>query len=192
MIRFIKLSHRTPKHTYNWYHCSYCNREFVTRHRNPQTESCGCMAGNHKHGHERNRTTTPELRTYRKMMERCNNEKCPDFPNWGGRGITVCERWKGNFENFLLDMGLRPSAKHSIDRIDNNKGYSPENCRWATQQEQCRNTRKNVHITFNGDTKTLVEWLQKFDIPTTCYYRWSHRGVPFAEIVDRFARRKTE
>jgi hypothetical protein len=75
------------------------------------------------------------------IIQRCTNIKNPKYHNYGGRGITVCERWRDSFENFYADMGPKPSPKHSIDRIDVNGNYEPSNCRWATQLIQSRNTR---------------------------------------------------
>lgn len=78
--------------------------------------------------------------TWASMIQRCENPNSDGFAGYGARGISVCERWK-TFENFAADMGERPSPSHSIDRLDNDKGYSPDNCRWATKQEQVLNTR---------------------------------------------------
>lgn len=115
-----------------------------------------------KHGHSRRSGRTPEYRAWKRLTDRCYNPKCAAFENYGGRGITVCDRWRGpqGFQNFLADMGEKPNPKHlfSLERIDNNKGYSPENCRWATYQEQARNTRWNRLITYNNETLCLEEW----------------------------------
>ncbi len=100
--------------------------------------SCGCV--------ERKRYTThkmsaaPEYAVWVAMVSRCTNKKNPRFKDYGGRGITLCERWKA-FENFISDVGLRPSDLHSIDRINNDFGYEPGNCRWSNQSQQMRNTR---------------------------------------------------
>lgn len=92
------------------------------------------------------------------MLQRCNNPNQKHYKNYGGRGITVCERWL-KFKLFMEDMGVRPDGM-SIDRIDNEKGYYKDNCRWTTRKTQQRNTRSNRLISFNGEIKTLAEWAE--------------------------------
>jgi hypothetical protein len=89
--------------------------------------------------------------------QRCNNPKANRYENYGGRGVKVCERWK-SFWMFLEDMGRRPSKKHSIDRIDVNGDYCPENCRWATAKQQMNNTRWNVILEIDGVSKNITQW----------------------------------
>ena len=91
-------------------------------------------------------------------MARCHRPSCRAYSNYGARGIYVCDRWRESFENFLADMGPKPSPAHSIDRIDNNLGYSPENCRWATWHEQSRNKRVNLLVEHRGKRQCLTDW----------------------------------
>jgi hypothetical protein len=108
--------------------------------RSGHSRSCGCMKGHPTHGHARNYTHTPTFKSWHSMLQRCDNPNRKGYKHWGGRGITVCERWR-KFENFLADMGERPPGL-SIDRIDNDRGYFPGNCRWATRSQQNSNQRK--------------------------------------------------
>jgi hypothetical protein len=115
---------------------------------------------------------TPEYRNWAGMKSRCYNTRSPGYDLYGGRGIEVCVRWH-EFINFFADMGQRPTPGHSIDRIDGSKGYSPSNCRWATDAEQARNTTRNVKATIDGVTKTLSEWARYAQLDnTTIGYRW--------------------
>lgn len=107
------------------------------------------------------------------MRRRCSNPSDKAYPSYGGRGITVCERWQ-SFENFLHDMGYRPKGK-SLGRIDNDKGYSPENCRWESSRQQNNNKRNNRHIEALGESLTLPEWARK-------------TGLSVATIESRIAR----
>ena len=116
------------------------------------------------------RRQPPEYKVWCRMRQRCLHENDQSFEHYGGRDITVCVRWRESFEAFLADMGSRPSSKYELDRIDNDANYScgkcseckengwSANCRWATRQQQCNNTRRNHMITINGVTKNLTEW----------------------------------
>lgn len=99
------------------------------------------------------------------MMQRCYNPNSKSWKYYGGRLIEVCQRWH-KFENFYADMGDTPSPNHSIDRIYNDGNYYPDNVRWATREEQARNTRANKLIEFNGETKCVAEWAKLFNIKT--------------------------
>jgi hypothetical protein len=98
-----------------------------------------------------------EYLAWRSMRFRCLNKKCHAFADYGGRGIKICKRWD-DFQNFIKDMGFKPSPKHTLDRIDNDKNYTPKNCRWATMKEQCNNRRNNVWIDYKGKKRTLQGW----------------------------------
>lgn len=133
------------------------------------TRSCGCLrrevtrARSLTHGHAVNRKASATLVTWRHMIERCGDSSVPKFKNYGGRGITVCERWM-KFENFLEDMGEAP-ATLSLDRFPNNDGnYEKSNCRWGTRRQQARNKRNNKILTVNGVTACLAELYEIFGI----------------------------
>lgn len=153
-----------------------CGKEtFVVGYkiRNGLTKSCGCIkkekmsAGlNRSHG----MTNSPEYETWCSMIKRCQNENDSNYHRYGGRGISVCKEWL-SFDNFLSDMGSRPTNT-SIDRIDVNGNYEPSNCRWSTQKEQGNNRRNNRLINFNGQEKTLSEWACQTGIGVrTLWYR---------------------
>lgn len=110
-----------------------------------------------KHGHASGGRTSPEYTAWMHMIQRCRNPNCKHFSYYGGRGITVCERWR-NFENFFRDMGPRPTAKHTLERVDNNGNYTPENCVWATRQQQQQNIRSNQWIEWRGQRRVVAEW----------------------------------
>lgn len=111
-------------------------------------------------------TGRPEFDVWRAMIARCHSPSDPHYPRWGGRGITVCDRWRESPAAFLEDMGPRPSPNHEIDRYpDNNGNYEKSNCRWATRKENGRNTRKNKMVTYQGETLTLVEWCERLGLP---------------------------
>ena len=100
---------------------------------------------------------TTEYRIWSGIMDRCTNRNSKYWDRYGGAGIGVCKQWR-KFEGFYKDMGNRPSAQLSVDRIDNEKGYSPENCRWASKKEQARNRKNNKYITHDGETHCIAEW----------------------------------
>jgi len=130
------------------------------------SRSCGCFKiertkeTNTKHGLSK----SVEFATWSRMKARCSNENIDKYKSYGGRGIRVCDRWM-EFENFYKDMGKRPEGK-TLDRIDVNGDYCPENCRWSTWYEQDYNKRDTVRLTYNGMTKTLPEWSEITGINT--------------------------
>lgn len=122
----------------------------------------------------------PLYGTWRRILDRCNNPSNKAFKNYGGRGITVCQRWS-EFDNFKADMGVRPEG-HSIDRIDNDGNYSPENCRWATDKQQASNTRANVYLEYRGQTKTMTDWANYLGISREAMRQRILRGLPDCEL----------
>lgn len=134
--------------------------------RTGKANSCGCLrrelvaAKNRSHG----MSQTPEYKTWGGIKKRCFNSSYKSYADYGGRGITMCDRWLNSFENFLEDMGTKPSPDHSIERIDNDGHYEPSNCRWATRRDQAHNNRRNVHLTVDGITKPLSEWCREYAI----------------------------
>jgi hypothetical protein len=133
-----------------------------TKLRSGHTRSCGCLQAevtavrSTKHGCSKRGEKTKAYGVWCGILNRCTNPKNPAFPNYGGRGINICDRWL-KFENFLEDMG-EPPLGLTIDRLDNDKGYFRENCAWKTRTDQARNRRSSLKITFDGLTLTVAEW----------------------------------
>jgi len=135
------------------------------------SRSCGCRPHS-THGATRGEQRAPEYEAWLHMRRRCNDPQDPGYQAYGGRGISVCERWL-KFENFLTDMGPKPTAAHSIDRYPNNDGnYEPGNCRWATAPEQARNRRSNILITIGERTMCATDWA-------------SERGLNVGTVISR-------
>jgi hypothetical protein len=128
---------------------------------------------------------TPEYRAWSAMKLRCANPNNEQYHNYGGRGITVCDRWRQSFAAFLVDMGPRPSPRHSIDRIDNNGNYEPGNCRWATSREQNRNRRNNIVLTHDGRTMCLADWARELGVPRGTLLARYRDGQPPDRICSR-------
>mgnify|MGYP001610095634 CR=1 FL=1 len=144
-----------------------------------KVKSCGCLRRDTAekmattHGATRGANRTAEYTTWTTMRQRCTNPKARNYDIYGGRDITVCNRWD-SFENFLADMGPRPSPKHSIDRFPDNDGnYEPGNCRWATWKEQARNRSTTRFIQYAGQSKPLWQWCEEL-------------GLNYKRTVDRF------
>jgi hypothetical protein len=144
--------------------------------------SCGCTVNRHStHG----MSNTPEYRHWINMITRCEYPGATGYQSYGGRGIRVCDRWRKDFAAFYKDMGPRPSPGHSVDRIDVNGPYSPENCRWATQAVQARNTRVNHRVRLNDRAMPLAEAAGKAPVPyNTVLYRIK-RGWSVDDAVSR-------
>ena len=134
---------------------------------------------------------TPEYKAWYNMKDRCFNPNHKCYSDYGGRGIKICDRWKNSFQNFFLDMGSRPTAKHSLDRIDNNADYFPKNCRWATKAEQVNNKRNNKPlITIGNETWTIVQWANKMGYGKTVIHNrlkdgWSDYDAVMTPVRQR-------
>lgn len=138
------------------------------------TKSCGCGQKDSvtKHGKASYDRYCAEYWIWKTMVRRTTTAKetANCYKHYRGRGIKVCERWR-SFENFLADMGDRPSDDHSIDRIDNDGDYCPENCRWATWKEQARNRRSAKMITYGGETHCLTDWAERLGISSMVLFK---------------------
>lgn len=144
------------------------------------TQSCGCL--NREKSAERSTTHgmsgSPEYGVWTGMLTRCYNKNTESYPDYGGRGIRVCDQWMGRegFQTFIQDMGRRPSDSHSIERKKVYEDYGPTNCVWATPVEQARNKRNNLAMTMRGITKTIAEWSEETKIPYTTLRSRQRRG----------------
>lgn len=153
--------------------------------KNGNTKSCGCLnreacasrvrARQITHGHAARGKKSPEFRSWTSMRLRCRYAGNPGFKHYGGRGITVCERWL-KFENFLADMGPKPKGL-TLERINNDRGYEPNNCRWATVAEQNRNTSRNNFIEANGERLCITDWAAKLGVTRATIIRWFRCGT---------------
>jgi hypothetical protein len=124
----------------------------------------------------------PEYAIWSGMIRRCRDPRSISYPHYGGRGITVDPVWQ-NFQRFLSDMGRRPSALHSIERIDNDGPYAPDNCRWATVSEQARNRRSNTLLTHDDVTMTLTEWAESTGVKASTIHMRLKAGWPVARAL---------
>ncbi len=185
-LTVLSLAPKSPTQTYyakKWNCRCVCGKEtivFGQALKSGATVSCGCVRracakenikkaraygptyGNLKHG----LCKTSEYRIWYDMRRRCSDKKRPEYKDYGGRGISFCERWN-SFENFLADMGSRPSRFHTLDRKDNNGDYSPQNCQWATKKEQASNRRSSSLWTSGGVTYPLACWAESLGVKRT-------------------------
>ncbi len=150
--------------------CGRIARVSASRINTGKTLSCGCLRAETtvrrnqertRHGHTTGYGSSPEYVAWRSMRARCYYASNIDYSSYGGRGITVCERWQ-TFDGFLADMGHRPSPGHTLDRYPDNDGnYEPGNCRWATARQQGRNRRTNHYVTVGVESYTIAEWSER-------------------------------
>jgi hypothetical protein len=128
---------------------------------------------------------TREYVTYNAMKARCYNPKDKRYECYGGRGITICDRWLGSFPLFLSDMGSKPSPHHSIERMNGDKGYEPGNCVWATLSEQANNRSNNTRIEIDGRTQNLIQWSKEAGVNRTVILRRMKRGITGAALINK-------
>lgn len=146
--------------------------------RRGSVSSCGCLARDEtirrstKHG----LCYTPEYKAWQSMRKRCQNPNDHSYPDYGGRGISVCTEWDQSFERFLADMGPRPSTDHSLDRIEVGGNYEPTNCRWATRIVQQGNRRNVERVEYLGETKAIPEWAHEFGLTPSCLRQRLEKG----------------
>lgn len=144
--------------------CGNINKVRGTYLHNGESKSCGCCRAEsaRKHGHNTTKGKSKTYSSWESMIQRCTNPNNKHFNRYGGRGITICESWR-DFPNFLADMGERPDGL-SLDRINNNRGYSPDNCRWATDSQQNNNRANSRFVTVNGYTDTIPNHARRYNI----------------------------
>ena len=149
----------------------------------------GSKNPSYKHG----LTNTPLFRTWSNAKSRCCDVNSVPFKDYGGRGITVCDEWKNDFQAFY-DWAISSGYKAglTLDRIDNNKGYSPDNCRWATMKEQSNNRRNNAHLVFRGERKTVTQWAEDTGISRNTLYKRLSNGWDVERTLTTPTRKHTK
>lgn len=175
--------------------CGNVTERVASRVLSGRISSCGCLRAETaastsrktaaargraitRHGHATRGARSSEYMIWAQIIDRCTNSKSKAYPNYGGRGITVCPEWAASFDAFFSGMGARPGVEFSIDRIDNDGPYSPGNCRWATRVEQKANQRPRkdaVYLTHNGETRTRDDWARRI-------------GIKYSTLVERLRR----
>jgi|ERR1043165_8056913 hypothetical protein len=170
-----------PHYAREWLCRCECGTEKPVRQSallNGDSSSCGCygLEQRLKKTKTHGKSSSVEYKTWQRIIQRCHNQKDKSYPRYGGRGIKVCDRWRESFKAFLSDMGLRPPDKPTIERIKNDQGYSPDNCKWASYAEQNRNHRRNHHITANGETLLLQDWAERLGVESRTILERIKRG----------------
>lgn len=158
------------------------------RYAGGRTSWCrGCINEYRRNRRENN----PERVSYDSMIDRCNNPNNPRYHRYGGRGISICDRWMASFDNFLEDMGPRPKG-HSIDRIDNDGDYRPENCKWSSAREQYRNRSTTSLIEHDGLSMSEREWERFANVGRGTFYNKRNQGLTTQEIIERILEVKND
>lgn len=188
--RLTIVAHRTITRRAVFVICDCGQTKTVLVENLARTHSCGCLNSDIA----RNRATThgmtgsPMYVIWQAMIGRCTNPKDVSYPNYGGRGILVCPRWRRSFVDFLADMGERPEGM-TLERIDNDGGYGPENCRWASYSEQARNRRSTRWVVLAGERISLQEAAERLNATPRSINKWAkNRGLPIQDAIDRYSR----
>lgn len=185
-VELLRVVDRVKYRDIGLFKC-FCGNEFtaiVGRVKNGYKRSCGCLQllPRYKtHGMSYSR----EYRIFDAMQARCARKSHVGYKNYGGRGVKVCDRWVNNFAQFIEDMGLPPSDKHTLDRIDSNGDYEPSNCKWSTMLEQQRNRRNTLYIISDGKKMRLTEYAEDNSMTYSAAYMRLSRGQ--LEGVRRYA-----
>lgn len=195
-FNYLTVLEWVSKGVYKWKCICICGKIYFGNGTQIETgivKSCGCMAGKATSDRQitHGMSYSEEYEIFKNIQQRCTNPKNPHYKNYGGRGIDICERWTNNFHNFYQDMGKRPSALHSVERRENDLGYSPENCYWATKKEQSRNKRSSVFITFQNRTMILADWASELKVYDSTIRNRMKKGESFESIYKRFEYKKT-
>jgi hypothetical protein len=147
--------------------CGNVVRAFANNLLRGKHQGCGLHKGGNiaktktRHG----KTGTQVYRAWRNMLNRCYNLRVKSYADYGAKGVTVCQAWRDSFDAFYRDMGEPPTSRHTIERLENARGYEPGNCAWATRKQQNRNQTKTRHVTFRGETRPLPEWAEILGVP---------------------------
>ena len=153
------------------------------------SKSCGCSGKDWARKRSVRLDQTTEYYIWAGAKQRCTNPRSTMYKHYGARGIVMCDRWLNSFDNFLADMGKRPEGK-SLDRIDNNGPYSPENCQWSTNTEQKRNTRGNTMVSYKGKTQCASAWAEELSIPYKLFVDRLKVGWDIDKIISTPNRKK--
>jgi hypothetical protein len=149
-----------------------------------RTRSCGCLRTEvtKKTMTTHGLTNSPEYGIWSAMKKRCYDTNNQDYKNYGGRGITVCDRWVNSFANFYADLGAKPNA-YSLDRIDVNGNYEPSNCKWSSLEKQANNKTTSAFYTLNGETNTIAQWARKMNIKPTLLRKRLCNGMDISKAI---------
>lgn len=192
-VQLIKSSKENGNYAIFYCECGSSITSKIERVLNLKVTSCGCYQRNKlkemvksnipfKNG---SISQLPEYSVWLSIRDRTTNKENDSYLNYGGRGITVCDDWFYSFENFYRDMGSKPGPEYSIDRIDNDEGYEPGNCRWATSKEQARNKRSTIIVTYKGITKPLIDWSEDLKLDYKVLYNRLRSNWVIEDIFEK-------